>query len=72
MFTGDLTASCYEVTPHCYYYSNVLIAMIRCLKPRVSAFIESGVIMVAEVVGHNALADTMLTMQCCQVKQSEE
>ena len=61
MFTGLLTASCYEVTPHCYYYSNVLIAMIRCLRPQVSAFIESGVIMVAEVVGHNTPADKAAT-----------
>ena len=32
--------------------------MITVLEPQVSAFIESGVIMVAEVVGHNAPADT--------------
>ena len=32
--------------------------MITVLKPQVSAFIESGVIMVAEVAEHNAPADT--------------
>ena len=40
-----------------------------------SAFIESGVIMVAEVVGHNAPADKAATdhaMQCCQVKSDQE